>query len=53
MLSSQNQRIELTLVEKTTKGDNVLGADANGIGGNKERRSKNGKALLCCFSSLS
>ncbi|XP_027065038.1 uncharacterized protein [Coffea arabica] len=52
-LSSQNQRMELTLTEKATKDENVFSPDANGVGGDEARRSKNKKIRFCCFSSLS
>ncbi|KAL3536007.1 hypothetical protein ACH5RR_004468 [Cinchona calisaya] len=51
-LSSQDHRTELTLADKTMKEDNLVSADANGVGGNKARRSKNRKTRFCCFSSL-
>ncbi|XP_027127197.1 uncharacterized protein [Coffea arabica] len=52
-LSSQNQRTELTLTEKATNDENVFSPDANGVGGDEARRSKNRKIRFCCFSSLS
>lgn len=52
-LSSQSQRPESTLAEKTIKEENVLSPDANGADADEVRRSKNRKVRLCCFSSLS
>nr|XP_027068525.1 uncharacterized protein LOC113693934 isoform X1 [Coffea arabica]XP_027068526.1 uncharacterized protein LOC113693934 isoform X1 [Coffea arabica] len=53
-LSSQNQRTELTLAEKTMNEENILiSPDANDAGGDEARSSKNRKVRLCCFSSLS
>ena len=52
-LSSQNQRMELTLTEKATNDEDVFSPDANGVGGDEARRSKNRKIRFCCLSSLS